>query len=61
MLMRVPGSTTSRSAWSHDPLAISTPRPQSETTVGGVGLHFVLNLMDQLEYAHRDGLFHFER
>jgi anti-sigma regulatory factor (Ser/Thr protein kinase) len=39
-----------------DPLAVSTPRPQSETTVGGVGLHFVRNLMDQLEYAHRDGV-----
>jgi anti-sigma regulatory factor (Ser/Thr protein kinase) len=39
-----------------DPLAVSTPRPQSATTVGGVGLHFVRNLMDQLEYAHRNGL-----
>ena len=39
-----------------DPLAVSTPRPQSETTVGGVGLHFVRNLMDELEYAHRDGV-----
>jgi anti-sigma regulatory factor (Ser/Thr protein kinase) len=39
-----------------DPLSISTPRPQSETTVGGVGLHFVRNLVDQLEYAYRDGI-----
>jgi anti-sigma regulatory factor (Ser/Thr protein kinase) len=39
-----------------DPLAVSTPRPQSATTVGGVGLHFVRNLMDRLEYAHRDGV-----
>jgi anti-sigma regulatory factor (Ser/Thr protein kinase) len=39
-----------------DPLAVSTPRPRSETAVGGVGLHFVRNLMDQLEYAHRDGI-----
>jgi serine/threonine-protein kinase RsbW len=39
-----------------DPLAVSTPRPQSATSVGGVGLHFVRNLMDQLEYAHRNGV-----
>jgi anti-sigma regulatory factor (Ser/Thr protein kinase) len=32
------------------------PRPQFATTVGGVGLHFVRNLMDQLEYARRDGV-----
>jgi serine/threonine-protein kinase RsbW len=39
-----------------DPLAVSTPRPWSETAVGGVGLHFVRSLVDQLEYAHRDGI-----
>jgi anti-sigma regulatory factor (Ser/Thr protein kinase) len=39
-----------------DPLAVSMPRPQSATTVGGVGLHFVRNLMDQLEYAQRNGV-----
>jgi anti-sigma regulatory factor (Ser/Thr protein kinase) len=39
-----------------DPLAVSTLRPQFATTVGGVGLHFVRNLMDQLEYAHRNGV-----
>ena len=39
-----------------DPLAVSTPRPQSATAVGGVGLHFVRNLVDQLEYAHRNGI-----
>jgi serine/threonine-protein kinase RsbW len=39
-----------------DPLSTSTPRPQSATSVGGVGLHFVRSLMDELEYAHRDGI-----
>jgi anti-sigma regulatory factor (Ser/Thr protein kinase) len=39
-----------------DPLAVATPRPRSDTAVGGVGLHFVRSLMDQLEYAHRDGI-----
>src|SRR5215470_934870 len=36
-----------------DPLAVATPRPRSETEVGGVGLHFVRSLMDQLEYSRR--------
>jgi serine/threonine-protein kinase RsbW len=39
-----------------DPLAVSTPRPQSAAAIGGVGLHFVRSLMDQLEYVHRDGI-----
>jgi serine/threonine-protein kinase RsbW len=39
-----------------DPLAVATPRPRSETEVGGVGLHFVRSLMDQLEYSRRDGI-----
>jgi serine/threonine-protein kinase RsbW len=39
-----------------DPLAVSTPLPQSATSVGGVGLHFVRNLMDRLEYARRNGV-----
>jgi anti-sigma regulatory factor (Ser/Thr protein kinase) len=39
-----------------DPLMIPTPRPRSDAAVGGVGLHFVRNLMDQLEYARRDGI-----
>jgi anti-sigma regulatory factor (Ser/Thr protein kinase) len=39
-----------------DPLSVSTPRPQTATSVGGVGLHFVRNLVDQLEYAHRNGI-----
>jgi serine/threonine-protein kinase RsbW len=39
-----------------DPLAVATPRPRSETEVGGVGLHFVRSLMDQLEYSRLDGI-----
>jgi serine/threonine-protein kinase RsbW len=39
-----------------DPLAVATPRPQSDTDVGGVGLHFVRTLMDQLEYSRRAGI-----
>jgi anti-sigma regulatory factor (Ser/Thr protein kinase) len=39
-----------------DPLAIATPRPKSPTEVGGVGLHFVKNLMDHLEYSRSDGM-----
>ncbi len=39
-----------------DPLAVATPRPRSETELGGVGLHFVRSLMDQLEYSRRDGI-----
>jgi serine/threonine-protein kinase RsbW len=39
-----------------DPLAVATPRPRSDTEVGGVGLHFVRSLMDQLEYSRRAGV-----
>ena len=39
-----------------DPLAVATPRPRSQSEVGGVGLHFVRSLMDQLEYSRRDGV-----
>jgi anti-sigma regulatory factor (Ser/Thr protein kinase) len=39
-----------------DPLSVQTPRPRSETEVGGVGLHFVKSLMDQLDYSRRDGI-----
>jgi anti-sigma regulatory factor (Ser/Thr protein kinase) len=39
-----------------DPLAVQTPRPRSETEVGGVGLHFVRSLMDQLDYSRHDGI-----
>jgi anti-sigma regulatory factor (Ser/Thr protein kinase) len=39
-----------------DPVSVQTPRPRSETEVGGVGLHFVKSLMDQLDYSRRDGI-----
>jgi serine/threonine-protein kinase RsbW len=39
-----------------DPLAVATPRPRSQTEVGGVGLHFVRSLMDQLEYSRQHGI-----
>jgi anti-sigma regulatory factor (Ser/Thr protein kinase) len=39
-----------------NPLAVSPPPPRSDAAVGGVGLHFVRSLMDQLEYAHHDGI-----
>jgi serine/threonine-protein kinase RsbW len=39
-----------------DPLAVATPRPRSDESVGGVGLHFVRTLTDQLTYARRDGI-----
>src|SRR5262249_16954453 len=39
-----------------DPLAVATPRPRSDTEVGGVGLHFVRSLTDQQEYSRRDGI-----
>ena len=39
-----------------DPLAIETPVQKSPTEVGGVGLHFVRTLMDQLEYSRSAGL-----
>jgi serine/threonine-protein kinase RsbW len=39
-----------------DPLAIATPVQKSPTEVGGVGLHFVKTLMDQLEYSRSAGI-----
>jgi len=39
-----------------DPLAIETPVQKSPTEVGGVGLHFVRTLMDQLEYSRSAGI-----
>lgn len=40
-----------------NPLAVATPdfgaKPRAD---GGVGLHFVRNLTDELEYARRDGI-----
>jgi serine/threonine-protein kinase RsbW len=39
-----------------DPRAVATPRPRSQSDVGGVGLHFVHSLMDQLEYSRCSGM-----
>jgi serine/threonine-protein kinase RsbW len=39
-----------------DPLAVATPRPRSAEREGGVGLHFVRSLTDQLSYTRRDGM-----
>jgi serine/threonine-protein kinase RsbW len=39
-----------------DPLAVATPRPRSAGREGGVGLHFLRSLTDQLKYTRRDGI-----
>jgi len=39
-----------------DPLAVATPRPRSAEREGGVGLHFVRSLTDQVKYTRRDGI-----
>jgi anti-sigma regulatory factor (Ser/Thr protein kinase) len=39
-----------------DPLAVITPRPRSAERQGGVGLHFVRSLTDQVKYTRRDGI-----
>jgi serine/threonine-protein kinase RsbW len=39
-----------------DPLAVPAPDLEAKLRLGGVGLHFVRNLMDGLEYARRDGI-----
>jgi len=39
-----------------DPLAVTTPRPRSPGREGGVGIHFVRNLTDQVRYTRRDGI-----
>jgi len=40
-----------------DPLVVPEPRLQAKPrAVGGVGLHFVRNLTDRLEYTRRDGI-----
>jgi anti-sigma regulatory factor (Ser/Thr protein kinase) len=39
-----------------NPLLVPAPDLTAQPRkIGGVGLHFVRNLMDHLEYAHRDG------
>jgi serine/threonine-protein kinase RsbW len=39
-----------------DPLLAPAPDLNAKLRLGGVGLHFVRNLMDGLEYARRDGI-----
>jgi anti-sigma regulatory factor (Ser/Thr protein kinase) len=39
-----------------DPLAAPAPDLAAKDRLGGVGLHFVRNLMDELEYARGDGI-----
>jgi serine/threonine-protein kinase RsbW len=39
-----------------DPLLVPAPDLSAKLRLGGVGLHFVRNLMDGLEYARRDGI-----
>ena len=40
-----------------NPLAVATPDLEAKPRAdGGVGLHFVRNLTDELEYARRDGI-----
>jgi anti-sigma regulatory factor (Ser/Thr protein kinase) len=39
-----------------DPLAVATPRPRSDEREGGVGLHFVRSLTDELKYTRREGI-----
>jgi serine/threonine-protein kinase RsbW len=41
---------------SFDPLLAPAPDLTAKLRLGGVGLHFVRNLMDGLEYARRDGI-----
>jgi serine/threonine-protein kinase RsbW len=41
-----------------DPLAVATPRPRSDEREGGVGLHFVRSLTDELKYTRREGINH---
>ena len=39
-----------------DPLLVPAPDLGAKGRIGGVGLHFVRNLMDELEYARLDGI-----
>ena len=39
-----------------DPLSVGPPDLSSPDRIGGVGLHFIRNLMDRLEYARQDGV-----
>jgi serine/threonine-protein kinase RsbW len=38
-----------------NPLLVPAPDLTAKSRIGGVGLHFVRNLTDQLDYARRDG------
>jgi len=39
-----------------DPLTVAAPGPHSPERLGGVGIHFVRKLTDQLKYTRRDGI-----
>jgi serine/threonine-protein kinase RsbW len=39
-----------------NPLLVPAPDLKAKDRMGGVGLHFVRNLTDHLEYARRDGV-----
>jgi serine/threonine-protein kinase RsbW len=39
-----------------NPLLVPAPDLKAKSRVGGVGLHFVRNLMDQLDYARHEGV-----
>ncbi len=39
-----------------NPLAVAPPNLSDKSRAGGVGLHFVRSLTDDLKYARRDGI-----